>query len=82
MWLIQILLPLYDNSGRRISSAHFQRVKKELTERFHGLTAFSRSVAEGFWESGKARHLDDIIVYEVMARSQGRVWWINYGKVL
>ena len=78
MWLIQILLPLFDNSGRRIPAAQFQKVKKELTDRFQGLTAFSRSVAEGFWGVGKAKHRDDIIVYEVMTSSQEKAWWKKY----
>jgi hypothetical protein len=75
MWLIQILLPLYDNSGKPIPRVQFQNVKKELTDRFHGLTAYSRSVAKGFWGKGPAKCRDDIIVYEVMASGQDKAWW-------
>jgi hypothetical protein len=82
MYLIQILLPLYDNRGRRIAGSHFESVKEELTERFHGLTAYSRSVAEGFWEKGKATHRDDIIVYEVMVPKPDKAWWGRYRRRL
>ena len=66
MYLVQILLPLYTNDGKRIRHAQFQKVKRELTEEFQGLTAYSRSVAEGFWKTGRLKHRDEIIVYEVM----------------
>jgi hypothetical protein len=82
MLLIQILLPLYDNSGKRIPLAQFQRVKQELTSQFHGLTAYSRSVAEGFWERGRSTRRDDIIVYEVMISSPQKAWWKRYRKLL
>ncbi|MEO6186479.1 MAG: hypothetical protein ABIP38_11340 [Steroidobacteraceae bacterium] len=40
MYLIQILLPLYDNAGRRIPESTFRQAGKELTARFGGLTAY------------------------------------------
>jgi hypothetical protein len=40
--LIQILLPLSDNEGRRFPPAAYARVRSELTERFGGMTAFTR----------------------------------------
>jgi hypothetical protein len=82
MFLVQILLPLFDNSGRPIPKREFRAVKKELTEKFHGLTAYSRSTAEGFWGTGQATQYDEIIVYEVMISALRQVWWRKYRRHL
>jgi hypothetical protein len=82
MVLIQILLPLYDNAGRLIAKARFKVVKQELTEKFHGLTAYTRSAAQGFWKEGDSTKRDDIVVYEVMASSVKKAWWRRYRKTL
>ena len=76
MHLVQLLLPLRDNAGRAFPASAFEPVRAELTERFGGLTAYSRAPAEGLWEGaddGRAR--DDIVVYEVMADALDRAWW-------
>lgn len=78
MHLIQILLPLYDNEGHRIPMIHHRAVKEELTERFHGLTAYNRAPAEGLWKKSQKGHKtrrDDIIIYEVMTQTRNASWW-------
>jgi len=82
MHLIQILLPLYDNGGRKFGRAAYVGVKAQLSARFQGLTAYSRVAAEGLWRVGKSVRRDDIIVYEVMAKSLNRNWWAKYRKHL
>jgi hypothetical protein len=37
MHLVQLLLPLYDNSGNAFSETVFSGIRGELTERFGGL---------------------------------------------
>jgi len=78
MHLIEILLPLFDNDGRRFEPALFGAVRKELLDHFGGLTAFTRSPAEGVWEqeSGVAR--DEIVIFEVMSDWIDRSWWRGY----
>jgi hypothetical protein len=39
MYLVQILLPVYDNDGRPFPASSYADVRRELTERFGGLTA-------------------------------------------
>lgn len=46
---IQILLPLSDNQGHGFSGSDYTCVRSELTKQFGGLTAFTRSPAEGLW---------------------------------
>jgi hypothetical protein len=55
MYLIQILLPLYDNSDKLFPREDFDRVRSELVEQFSGVTAFLQSPAEGFWRTIRTR---------------------------
>jgi hypothetical protein len=68
MHLVQLLLPLYDEA-----------VAHDLTERFGGLTAYTRAPAKGVWKppSGGTER-DDIVVYEVMVEVLDRPWWARY----
>src|ERR1700716_393427 len=47
MQLVEIFLPLNDNSGRPFGTEKYAAVREHLTESFGGLTAFSRSPAQG-----------------------------------
>lgn len=80
MHLVQILLPLFDNEGRELPQLEFRRVTSELSNRFGGLTAFTRAPAEGVWRDNEATHHihDDIVVFEVMAGDLDREWWAGY----
>jgi hypothetical protein len=82
MQLIQILLPLYDNAGQAFGEALYIEVRRELAERFGGLTAFTRAPAEGLWENQGKTHQDDIVVLEVMADNLDAAWWKRYRSSL
>jgi hypothetical protein len=76
MHLVQLLLPLYDNDGRAFPAAHYAGVRTTLTDRFGGLTAYTRAPAQGLWsESDGPPKRDDIVVYEVMTDTLDRAWW-------
>lgn len=79
MQLIQILLPLYNNQQQPFAPAVFTRIRQELTEKFGGITAFSRAPATGLWKENEEKTVkDDIIIYEVMAKSLDLNWWQRY----
>jgi hypothetical protein len=78
MHLVQLLLPLADNHGRRFDGAAYGRVRSELSERFGGVTSFTRAPAHGVWKEGGHTAHDDIVVFEVMARELDHTWWENY----
>lgn len=78
MHLIQILLPLADNAGRRFEGAAYGHVRAELSDRFGGITSFTRAPAEGIWKEGGQVSRDDIVVFEVMTRDLDRPWWERY----
>ena len=78
MRIIEILLPLYRNDGSPQPQALFASVREEMVKRFGGLTAFTRSPAEGLWEQDGERSGDEIVIFEVMADWLDRTWWTEY----
>jgi hypothetical protein len=78
MYLVEILLPLYDNDGRRFGAGEFDRVRDELADHFGGVTAFRRSPAEGLWKEDGETSRDRVVIFEVMADSLERDWWREY----
>ena len=83
MHLVQLLLPLYDNEGRAFPSGHYAGVRATLTDRFGGLTAYTRAPAQGLWsESDGPPKRDDIVVYEVMTDTLDRAWWADFRRSL
>ena len=83
MYQIQLLLPLYDNEGRGFARAEFARVRDELAENFGGVTAYSRSPAEGVWKGdGGEVSRDRVIAFEVLVESLDRAWWAGYRDAL
>jgi len=79
MYLVQLLLPLYDNKGRRFPRAKLNRVEDLLAKRFGGITMFKRAPAEGLSRRGGGGMThDEIIVFEVMADELDRSWWASY----
>ena len=80
MHLVQILIPVFDNAGRRFEQHLFEAVRTQLIERFGGLTAFVQSPALGLWkdaESGTTTQ-DAMILIEVMSDTLDQAWWLAY----
>jgi hypothetical protein len=78
MHLVEILLPLNDNRGRPFGAETYAVVRQHLTERFGGLTAFTRSPAQGTTTGGGKTVHDEIVVFEVMTEMLDAEWWRNY----
>ena len=83
MFLVEFFLPVVDNAGVHFGKEEFGRVRRELTERFGGVTAFMRSPAMGLWEdeTGEVRR-DDLVSFEVMTETLDRDWWRDYREQL
>jgi hypothetical protein len=82
MNLVQMLLPVRDNAGRKFSPALYAKVHGQLVKRFGGLTAYTRSPARGLWRSQGATKRDDVIILEVMDKRFDRTWWRKYRRDL
>lgn len=82
MHLIQILLPLSDNERHPFPRDHFDKVALELTERFGGATAYTRSPAEGRWTGQGHSNAEEVVVIEVMIDRLDAEWWTQYRKGL
>jgi hypothetical protein len=82
MHLVELLLPLNDNGGRPFGPEKYAAVREHLIERFGGVTAFTRSPAQGTTiDSGKTVH-DEIVVFEVMTETLDASWWSRYRRQL
>jgi hypothetical protein len=77
-YVVEIFLPLKRNDGSDQPRALFGEVRRELVQKFGGLTAFTRAPAEGLWDDGSAVDRDQILIFEVMADALDRDWWRDY----
>jgi|SRR5687768_13781664 hypothetical protein len=83
MFLIQLLLPLYDNQGERLPAALHASTRDELVARFGGITAYSRAPVDGLWhEDGQHTVRDELVIYEVMSEALDTDWWRDYRQML
>jgi hypothetical protein len=81
--LVQILLPLHTRDGTDVPAEMFTSVRTELTERFGGVTAYSRSPATGQWKSPEDDiQRDQVIMVEVVVDVFDREWWAQYREQL
>jgi hypothetical protein len=78
MTLVEFFLPLYDAQGDRFPSSLVETVQAELTARFGGVTAFTRSPAQGWWRAGGSVERDTVIACEVMVEVMDFAWWRGY----
>jgi len=82
MVLIQLLLP---TSGAADANglAPVAETRRELAERFNGLTAYLRSPAKGLWTAPDGQtEQDDVVMVEVVTDTFDRAWWRTYAATL
>ena len=76
MYLVQLLLPVRDNAGEPYPRSHYDELAGRLTDRFGGVTAYTRAPATGLWETASGETVrDQVVVYEVMADDLDREYW-------
>jgi hypothetical protein len=81
--LVQVLLPIHLRDGSDAPAELFAQVRAELTERFGGVTAYTRSPATGLWKGTEAEiHRDQVIMIEVVVDAFDRAWWARYREQL
>lgn len=82
MHLVEIFLPVRDNVGKAFGAEKYAAVRQHLTDRFGGMTAFTRAPAQGMTLDGGEIVHDDIVVFEVMTESLDEDWWFDYRRRL
>ena len=83
MYLLEIFLPLFDQQHRRFAHGMYERVERELVERFQGFTAYSRPSASGLWKEDRSElQSDELVIYEVMTDNDDWSWWKRYRRSL
>jgi hypothetical protein len=82
-FLIQLLLPTRDNGKQPISETLFLEVRRTLTERFGGVTAYQRAPAAGAWKRADGSvDGDEVVMVEVEADTLDRTWWSQFQQRL
>ncbi len=77
--LIQIYLPLTGEDGKAFPEKFYQNIKEELTEKFGGLTVYSRSPATGLWKENEDQTVSDkILIFEIMSFGLEQSFWTSY----
>jgi hypothetical protein len=73
MYVVELFLPI----GGAATEVELTKLRVLLTEKFGGVTAFTRSPAQGAWRAPHSGHVekDDIIIVEVMTETLDRNWW-------
>jgi hypothetical protein len=81
MVLIQLLLPTKSEPVDGITP--LGQTRRELLERFSGVTAYLRSPAKGLWTSSEGQiEADDVVMVEVVTSTFDRRWWREYAATL
>ncbi len=76
MHLVQLLVPIRDHQGRAYPRRLYDDLAAKLTEKFGGVTAYSRAPATGLWEDASGETVrDQVAVYEVMVEQLEPAWW-------
>jgi hypothetical protein len=82
MVLIQLLLPTGGTAGAD-GRAPLAETRRELADRFNGLTAYVRSPAKGLWTAPDGHtEQDDVVMVEVVTDMFDRTWWRAYAVTL
>lgn len=80
MYLIQILLPLYDNNKQAFDRRLFDKVRDDLQNVFGGVTLYRNSPAEGVWNNEAGTDYDELIIAEVITEDADQTWWQQFKR--
>ena len=81
MVLIQMLLPTGANGDSAVTA--LAETRRELVDRFKGVTAYVRSPAKGLWTAPDGHtEADDVVMVEVVTDTFDRAWWRTYSATL
>jgi len=81
--LYQLHLPLTYNSGCPIEEEKFDLTRRELVERFGGVTNTAPGFPlQGWWQAAETVVRDDIVIWTVVTQGDENGFFRNYKEVL
>ena len=81
MVLIQLLLPIGASGDSAVTA--LAETRRELVDRFKGVTAYVRSPAKGLWTAPDGHtEAGDVVMVEVVTDTFDRAWWRTYSATL
>ena len=81
MVLIQLLLPTGASGDSAVTA--LAETRRELVDRFKGVTAYVRSPATGLWTAPDGHtEADDVVMVEVVTDTFDRAWWRTFSATL
>jgi inorganic pyrophosphatase len=76
--LVELFLPLYDNQGKHFGTHKFKKIRDLLTDKFGGITEYTRNPASGFWKKDDEQTVKDmLLIIEVMCAEVDMDFWNN-----
>ncbi|MFC7524227.1 hypothetical protein ACFQRK_09755 [Parapedobacter sp. GCM10030251] len=76
MKLIQVFIPLTDNTGNHFPESYFTQLKSAFSEKYGGVTVYKQMPIEGFWKETKATAEKDVLViFEVLTDTLDISYW-------
>ena len=83
MYQIELYLPLYNNDKKAFPTSHYESVKQNLSDKFGGITMYSRTPVIGLWkESQESIVKDDLVIYEIISEKLDESFWQEYKFML
>jgi hypothetical protein len=78
-----MLLPTRSLQGEVYADVLVSRTRKELIDRFGGVTAYTRAPATGVWTSPAGGvEVDRVVMIEVLSEHFDRDWWRAFAETL
>lgn len=76
MYLMQIFVPYGNSADGALREEPYMNLKQELTDRFGGVTVYSRAPVKGIWKPAPGQQeADDMIIYEVLLGKPDMSYW-------
>jgi hypothetical protein len=81
--LYELYLPLTYNNGRQIEAEKFDLTRRELVDRFDGLTSTPPGFPlQGWWRAAGTVVRDNIVIWTVLTQGDENGFFRNYKEVL
>ena len=84
MHIVNIYLPQVNNAGLAFNEDIYLSIRKELIQKFGGLTQYDQVPAIGYWKENADKPIsqDLVIHYEVICNTINKKYWAGFRQRL